>query len=154
MALLIFKAKLFLNVLWILMKCMSEKVRERERRGRWEKEGGRKEKEGGRREKRGGSREKHTPLSSPSKIRSFTWLILLHCQIYTDGHYRWSLPMVITNGHYQFVITSEWQYVDLKNKFQKFLNELLHKNSLESNIFYLSCLVNMVYCSHVTIFEI
>ena len=65
MALLIFKAKLFLNVLWILMKCMSEKVRERERRGRREKEGGRKEKEGGRREKRGGSREKPTPCPDP-----------------------------------------------------------------------------------------
>ena len=59
-----------------------------------------------------------------------------------------------TDGHYRFVITSERQYVDLEKKFHKFLNELLHKKSLESNIVNLSCLVNMVYCSHVTIFEI
>ena len=59
-----------------------------------------------------------------------------------------------TDGHYQFVITSEWQYFDLKNKFQKFLNELLHKKSLESNIVNSSCHVNMGYCNHVTTFEI
>ena len=39
-------------------------------------------------------------------------------------------------------------------KFKKILNKLLHMKSLESNIVYLSCLVNMVYCSHFTIFEI